>query len=384
MNKNVFLTIKKELRSTIRDRKSLLMMFATPIFIPVFIFIFSMLFTTIIESAEETQAVGHMHELSYVELAIIDELNIEFELFESEEDMRQAFEDGYIMAFVTIQEDGMYRIYGDQNDNDSFFAISGIVAYLEAYNTVLAHQYLAENDIDPANVFAIIQYDVIEIEGAVNPLVAQLLFLGFVFAISSITASAIQAATDSTAGEKERGTLETLLTFPIKSKELITGKYIACVIACIATAILCGILLVASLAVATNMFEIYEGIYFSLDTEAIVTSFALLLAYSLFISVVSIVLASMTKTYKEAQGTLMPLAQLPMIPFFMNMFGVELTNLLAAVPILNHTMILFELIAGNVDRTQVAIMFVSTLVYVVIGIRYLASQYKSEKVLFSI
>ena len=47
----------------------------------------------------------------------------------------------------------------------------------------------------------------------------------FLFIIKAITISATYPATDTTAGEKEMGTLETLLTFPIKSRDIIVGKF---------------------------------------------------------------------------------------------------------------------------------------------------------------
>ena len=50
----------------------------------------------------------------------------------------------------------------------------------------------------------------------------------FLFIMMAITVSATYPATDTTAGERERGTLETLLTFPIKSKDIIVGKFFRC------------------------------------------------------------------------------------------------------------------------------------------------------------
>jgi len=215
-------------------------------------------------------------------------------------------------------------------------------------------------------------------------MINQLLFIGFVFAIMSITTSAIQAATDSTAGEKERGTLETLLTFPLKSQHLIMGKYVACVIACMATAILSGILLIVSLFVANNMFDVYKDFTFAFSGISIVLSFGLLIGYSLFISGVSIVIASLTKTYKEAQSTLTPLTFITMVPMFMNMFGSEMSEIISIIPIVNHTLLLNEILMGNINWLHISLMFVSTIIYVIVVIKYLISQYKSEKILFSI
>ena len=93
---------------------------------------------------------------------------------------------------------------------------------------------------------------------------------------------------------------------------------------------------------------------------------------------------SMTKTFKEAQSTLMPLSYIPMIPLFMNMFGIEMTELISIIPIINHTLLLNEILMGNINMLHIGLMFASTVVYVVITIRYLISQYKSEKILFGI
>ena len=378
--KNTILTVKKELRAGIRDRKSLIMMFVTPLFIPLFIFVLSAAFSAMLDNVEEVRVVGHDYYLSEVKEEIVSHLNIELKQFETDE-LQGAFEEGEILAYITFEND-TFIIHGNPNTQESHIAMSEVMAALTMYNQVLAYEYLLLNGVDPENVFGIVQFDVEELEGN-NDLISQLLFLGFAFAIIAITTSAIQAATDSTAGEKEKGTLETLLTFPVKSKELITGKYIACVIACLATAIISGVLLVASLFIAQNMFEIYEDmVLVDFSGLAITISAVLLVGYSLFISGVSIALGSMTKTFKEAQSTLMPLSYIPMIPMFMNMFGIEMTELISIIPIINHTLLLNEIFLGNINMLHIGLMFVSTLVYVVVVIKYIVHQYKSEKILF--
>ena len=380
MNKNTRLTVKKELKAAIRDKKSLVMMFVTPLFIPVFIFILSALFNSMASPEQEARMVGHSYELNDIKAEIIYNLNIEF-IYMNADELQEAYENGEIVAYVTF-ENNTYIIHGNPNTQDSFMAISDVMAYLSAYNNHLASIYLMENGVEPENVFGIIQYELEELEGN-NDMLNQLLFMGFAFTIMAITASAVQAATDSTAGEKERGTLETLLTFPIRSKDLITGKYIACVIACLATTIISGALLIGSLAIAQNMFEVYNDmVLISFSGMAITLAIVLLLGYSLFISGVSIALGSITKTFKEATSTLMPLNYIPMIPLFMNMFGTEMTELIALVPIINHTLLLNEILIGNINMTHIGLMFASTLVCVVVVIKYLIKQYQSEKILF--
>jgi len=381
MNKNTILTTKKELRTTIRDKKSLVMMFVMPLFIPIFIFMMSMFYTSIMEGIEDIHVVGYNYELSEVEKEILDSLNLEFKYYDATL-LHDAYENDEIVAYVILEND-IYTVYANPDAQNSITAGSGVITYLATYNNYLAQLYLIENEINPENVFNIIQYEKEEITGN-NDMVNQLLFIGFVFAIMSITLSAVQAATDSTAGEKERGTLETLLTFPIKSQHLIMGKYTACVITCMATAILSGILLVISLFAVKNMFPVYDNVMFSFSGLSMVLAFALLIGYSLFISGVSIVIASLTKTYKEAQSTLQPLTFVTLVPMFMNMMGAEISELISVIPIVNHTLLLNEILMGNINVLHISLMLISTVIYIAIVIKYLISQYKSEKILFSI
>ena len=151
----------------------------------------------------------------------------------------------------------------------------------------------------------------------------------------SITLTAIYGSTDSTAGEKERGTLETFLTFPIKSNELITGKYLAISISCIITAIISTVLTVSAFAICSNMFEIYNDTIINLNVTTISIGLLIMISFSLFISGTCIAISSFCKTYKEAQSALTPLSLLTMVPMFFDMFGIKMNALLSLVPILN-------------------------------------------------
>ena len=381
MMNNTIITIKKELRSTLRDKKSLLMMLLTPLFIPLFVFLFSYMFDDIEQKADtETFTIGITYELSEVEHEILHVLRLNT-ISKDEEYMYEAFQNGELNAYIILRDD-TYHIYFNPQEVDSNVAGQLVLKYLEQFNNYKATNYLIENKINPENVFNIIAYEVHNVKGK-SMFIDQIVTMAFVFAIMSITMSANYAATDSTAGEKERGTLETLLTFPIKTKSLISGKYIAIFLACVITAILCGILMTVSLMVASNMFSIYEVVTIDISATTIVLSAVILLAFAVFISGVSIAVASLSKTYKEAQSALTPISMLPMIPMFMGMIGIQLTHFIAAIPIVNHVMLLNDLFTGRVDNTNILIMFASTVIFTIFVIIYIGKQYKSEKVLFN-
>ena len=206
----------------------------------------------------------------------------------------------------------------------------------------------------------------------------------FVFIIMAITVSATYPATDTTAGERERGTLETLLTFPIKSKDIIVGKYLAVTIASILTGIISLVLAIISVAIAQNAFTIYEGLNIMFSPMSILLSVIIIIAYSFFISGLCIAIASSSKTFKEAQSALTPLTFISLFPGMIAfMIGMTGTPLISIIPFLNYVVVFTDTSAGNVDWLNIALMIISTIIYISIVLTYIIKQYKSERILFS-
>jgi len=386
MNKNILITIKKELRGIIRDKKSLMMILLTPLMIPGFIFLFSFVYDSMFQ--EETTVsyeIGVNYELNEEEQAIADELKLETIYYETEEDLNDAYENKKISSYI-IKENNNYTIYSNQNETSSLETSSIAAAYLEEYNTYLGIEYLNSINVNLENVYSNITIELEELKGS-NELVNMLISLGIIFAMMSISLTAIYGVTDTTAGEKERGTLETFLTFPIKSKELITGKYLAVTFSCIITSIISTILVVASLAISSNVFSIYKDAVTNINLISVLTTLIIMISYSFFISGLCIAIASYSKTYKEAQSALTPISFLNMIPMFFDILEVNLSTATAFIPVVNHTMLVNDILTiGFLNNSvlHLIIMFISTLVYSFIIIKIITKMYKSEKILFSI
>ncbi len=207
---------------------------------------------------------------------------------------------------------------------------------------------------------------------------------GFLFIIMAITVSATYPSTDTTAGEKERGTLETLLTFPIKAKDIILGKFLGVSISSVITGVISLVLAMVALAIAQNMFAIYEGINIMYEPMTIVVAIAIIFAYSFFVSGLCIAIASTSKTFKEAQSALTPLTFISFFPGMIAfMTDIASSPLLSMVPFLNYTMLFTDIIKGKVDYLNISLMLLSTVVYITIVLKLIIKQYKSENILFS-
>lgn len=207
---------------------------------------------------------------------------------------------------------------------------------------------------------------------------------GFLFIIMAITVSATYPSTDTTAGEKERGTLETLLTFPIKAKDIILGKFLGVSISSVITGVISLVLAMVALAIAQNMFTIYDGINIMYEPMTIVVAIAIIFAYSFFVSGLCIAIASTSKTFKEAQSALTPLTFISFFPGMIAfMTDIASSPLLSMVPFLNYTMLFTDIIKGKVDYLNISLMLLSTVVYITIVLKLIIKQYKSENILFS-
>ena len=380
MKSNLFNILKKELRELFRDKKSLAMMLVIPIFIPLLVIGMSALFESQTnKDIGEYNKIGFCYELTNEEQGLAKQMNIEI-ITGNEEELKQKYENGEINLYVT-KEDNKYILNTGTSDNDTF-AINLVESYFNSYKQYLQTNYLINNNIEPNDVFNIITVEKNILEED-NYFASYIKNYAFLFIIMAITVSATYPATDTTAGEKERGTLETLLTFPIRSKDIILGKFLGVSISSIITGLISLALAVISIIISKNMFSIYEGIDVMYSPIAILFMTIVIIAYSFFISGLCIAIASTSKTFKEAQSALTPLTFISFFPGMIAfMVGIQTTPILSIIPFLNFTLIFTDINNGIFDILNISLMVISTVIYISIVLYYIIKQYKSEKILF--
>ena len=372
---------KKELKEMFRDKKSLSMMLIIPIMIPLLVLGMSALFELQMNKPiEDYNKIGFGYELSDTEKDIAKEMNLDV-VEKDPEKLEDAYKNGEVDLYVT-KDENKYMIHGEDNETTTY-ATKLVDRYFATYKEVLQRQYLENQEIPSEEVVNIITVDhkLTEVE---NFYASYICTYGFLFIIMAITVSATYPATDTTAGEKERGTLETLLTFPIRSRDIIVGKFLSVSLSSIITGILSLILMMGSLWIANSSFEIYKDVNLMLSGEAIVFAMIAILAYSLLISGLCIAVASKSKTFKEAQSALTPLTFISFFPGMIAfMVDIDSSVLLSLVPFLNYTLLFEDIIAGTIQPLQIICMLLSTIVIIAIVLVVIIKQYKSEKILFN-
>ena len=382
MRNKIFEVLKKELREVFRDKKSLSMMLIIPIMIPLIILGMSAVFEG--QLSKDTSAynkIGFAYELSSSELELTKSMNIDY-VIDTEDKLKELFNNDEIYLYVT-KTDNKYILNYNSNTESGSYASILMDNYFSNYKNILQQDLLLNSGINPENILNVITVDSNNI-GTTNFYSSYIVSYAFLFIIMAITVSATYPATDTTAGEKERGTLETLLTFPIKSRDIIVGKLLSVTLSSIITGVLSLVLALIAFNIANDTFTIYENAKITLSTPSIIMSIFVIILFSLFISGLCIAIASMCKSFKEAQSALTPLTFIALFPGMIAfMVGVKSSTLLSIIPFLNFSLVFNDISVGIINYLEIFLMFISTIIYIVIVIWFIVKSYKSEKILFN-
>lgn len=382
MNKKmVKITIKKELRSIFRDKKTVTLIFVFPLLIAFFIFLLSSTYETSVNN-KEIYNVAINYEITDVEKKIVKENQLKTKYYDSLDKMEKDFKNSKVSAYVYYdKEKNTYTIYSDEGMK-GMTASSYITSYLDAYNTYLGNEYLFKHNINPKDVYNNFTVKTELVEGE-NYILQTVLSLAFTYVIIAIAMASSSLATSATAVEKEQGTLETLLTFPVTSKELITGKYLATVIMSLFASLFGYIITLASLIIAKGKYKVYEDINLFINPENIIIGILICLAASLLISGLAILLTANSKSYKEAQMASQVLTMITIVPMFISMLNISIiSKLYYVIPIISHVQILMDIFTTKINYSNIFLCLLSSIIISIIIIDIIIKKFKSEKVLF--
>jgi sodium transport system permease protein len=211
-------------------------------------------------------------------------------------------------------------------------------------------------------------------------------FIGYAVILLCLT-GAMYPAIDLTAGEKERGTIETVLSSPISRLDLVIGKFLLVFSASLVSAILSVTSMGTSFAILGHSHLMNSSGGQSLDLNlgwlSVIAVFFMALPLAVLFSAVLMTIALFAKTYKEAQSYLTPLTFLVVIPAIASIMpGVELTPKLALIPVLNTSLVCKEIITGTYHWNSIILIFTSTCIYAAAALFLAVKMFQRESVLF--
>jgi sodium transport system permease protein len=305
----------------------------------------------------------------------------------SNKDIRAAMEipEGFDKSLESGQSETV-KIYFYDGEMKSSFGANRLEKFMKDYRDTVVKDRLAAKNL-PASVlspFSIKQENVAPPEKVSGAMFGS--FIGYTVIILCMT-GAMYPAIDLTAGEKERGTMETILSSPISRMDLVLGKFLLVFSASLATAILSVISMGTSFAILrhSNVMNSSGGqtLALNLGLLSVVSVFVMALPLAFLFSAVLMTIALFAKSYKEAQSYLTPMTFLIVIPAVASVMpGVELTPKLALIPILNTSLVCKEIISGTYHWNSIALIFASTCVYAGAALFLAFKTFQRESVLF--
>lgn len=167
-------------------------------------------------------------------------------------------------------------------------------------------------------------------------------------------------AIDLFTGEKERGTIETLLTTPVARWQILFGKMMVVVLSGLlaSSAALLGLFISIEFLDIVDNQEIMKIVHEVLSPLFIVSMFSLLFPLTIFFAGVMIPIAVYAKTFKEAQSIITPLNIVMVLPAMVGFFpGIELNFITACIPVVNVVLATKELISGTLEFGYLALSF---------------------------
>ena len=370
----IFKIFKKELKETIRDKRTLIMMLVIPILIfPVIMNVVIGVSSSFEESAEnKTIKIGVIGEASdYLptELKKIpasfgpkkiipyhgDSLKLRKDLAAEKIDLILIYDSTAENALLNLNTAKVIWAFDMTNLGYNKRA-EKYMNIIEAQERMKRYEALQidEKKLIPFHVAyentASDQKMIGELAGGMLPYI--FIIFGFL--------GCMYPAIDLFTGEKERGTIETLLTVPIARWKILVGKMLVVILSGLLAssfALLGLFISIKFMAVIPN--EAVMNVVSQILTPGFVVKlFFLLFPLTVFFAGIMVPITIYAKSFKEAQSIITPLNLIVILPAMVGLFpGIELNTMTAMIPVVNIVLTTKELIAGTIDYGLLALSF---------------------------
>ena len=398
MNKIITL-IRKEVLDILRDKKTLIMMVAVPVLLYPAMIIGMVLIMGMVANMQQETIHTAAYSKEYEEQAAIlkeiyeeneEEFNLKLEFLPLSESDKETEKDNY-NAWLSFEENenGINIIVEyTSTDQVSGSTESMLEDLAQLYKEELLAEKLADYDLTE-DFLNPVTYDAKDSVSESESIGMNLGGSIGMMLVVTIMLGAFYPAIDATTGEKERGTLETLLTLPVTNFQMIMSKYIAVALFACVTAVLSLISLGASVlfllnSVTTADSELFAGIDFSMIVSWMPVLLLVMIVTALFITAFSMCFCVFAKSFKEANNYITPVMLVVMFASMVGMLpSAELNYKTSLIPIVNVSLLIKQVMAQQMNLALAGITIGINFCYSVLIVWILAKMYDSENVLFA-
>jgi sodium transport system permease protein len=397
--RNIGIVYRKELTEALRDRRTLISSILIPLFLfPVLTVGIGYAFMVIAEEASRepskimvlgaadspdvVKEIKHARDLRVVPSSADYVDLISNKKIRAAVDIPAGFQ-----GSVARGEHPDVKIYIFSGDLKSMLSATRIDKFFIGYRDAMVRERLAAQNL-PASLmkpFGIEQQNVVSDDKVAGESYGGL--ITYLVILMCMT-GAMYPAMDLTAGEKERGTMETILSSPIERTHLVLGKFFVVLTASLATATLSVLSMAGSFAALSQFGKtqsVAEGFpILTLHPRAVIAVFVMALPVAILFSAALMTISLFAKTFKEAQSYLTPMTFLVIVPAIAAVLpGIELTTKLALIPILNVSLLCKEIVTGTYHWGLIALIFSCTCLYAGVALFLAVKMFQRESVLFS-
>lgn len=392
MNNITSIVLKKELKDLFRDKKTFIMGIVIPLLlIPVLFYVMDKSMSSFMEDAEKSIIIGIQDESngSFAEF-IKSQKNINIkESNNFEKDVKNGKIDVAINIPKNFEENlqnekqSELTIIYDNSSQSSSTAFSFINSYIDIYSKEIVKVRLQQRNIDENILTPIVVKEQTSVDTGKGEGILMLSSMLPMFLIIYSVTGPLAAATDLGAGEKERGTLEPLLSTQAGRLSLLWGKFLAITVMGIITsaAFIVGVLI--AMNKSKNMFGgDISGINLSLGSLVIIGLICILI--TMVFGAIELAISIYSRSFKEAQTYLSPITIIAFIPayatFMLDPKNIDLIYF--NIPVVNAIVLIKEAIAGVFDPIHIALTFGWLLFYIIISILFARYMFNREDVIF--
>ncbi len=380
---------KKEIIDNVRDRRTLAAALFYPVLGPAMILF--MIFAIGQIRGESEQALmlpvqGADNAPNLIAFLEQNRVTIEAAPDDPERAVRQGNEDVVLIipedfgAAFTDGRPAAVRLVMDQSRNEAMRAIQRARLLLQAYSHQIGRLRLQVRGVDP-RVADAIAIEVVDVSTPQSQ-AARILSMAPYLILVSLFVGGMYLAIDSTAGERERGSLEPLLINPVESSELVNGKAAAVLV--FTTVALIETL--AGFAIVLNFFplERYIGVRMSLPPASLGAILLICLPLMVFVVALQMIIASYTKSFKEAQNYISFMLLVPAVPaLIMAVLPVQESLWLVLLPTVGQQLFINQILRGEpVSLASAALGSAVTLAAGIALLVLVTRRYRTEGILF--
>ena len=387
--RQTIIVIRKELRDSFRDRRALFSIFFGAVFFPIVI---TLMMNRVAERTRDADHITVPVVGAENAPALIEWMQQQdgVQIVDGPPEPEKAVRDKSVDVVVIIPKNfgerfsaskpAQLRIVGDSSNSTAKPAVQRVRQLIAAYSAQIGSLRLIARGVSPI-IATPLEIQDIEVSSAQQRAATVLSFIPLMLMIAAFTGG-MQIATDSTAGERERGSLEPLLVNPVPRGVLVSGKWLAAA---------CAAMLSVGLTTALSVLQLRLmplqdlGIRFNLGPNEVMGMLAAIVPLCPLTAAIQTYIGTFARSFKEAQSYMGVLISVMMLPALLSsLYPIADRVWMYPVPVVGQYLLLTAFLGGRAPGVlPFTLSAVAAIIVALILVKVTTRLFHSERIIFA-